>query len=148
MAGRCSVISGAVRRGEKGDKGERGTDAPTITNWHADSERYSITPFFSNRADGTGAGASPGTQGRARRRLPDGSTAICVLLPRVARLPHVGLNRVPSVCSRCSSLGTHVHIGEHDRETGGRLLGSQTYIYRWTGRAAKASAALSWRAAR
>jgi hypothetical protein len=48
MAGRCSVISGAVRRGEKGDKGERGTDAPTITNWHVDSERYSITPFFSN----------------------------------------------------------------------------------------------------
>jgi hypothetical protein len=47
---------------------------------------------------------------------------------RVTCLPHMGLNRVPPVGNRCSSLGRMFILMNMER---GYLLGSQTYIYRW-----------------
>jgi hypothetical protein len=47
---------------------------------------------------------------------------------RVTCLPHMGLNRVPPVGNRCSSLGRMFILMNMER---GYLLGSQTYIYHW-----------------
>jgi hypothetical protein len=68
------------------------------------------TPTVSSRARGAASG----------RPSKMKATLAGVLGERgaVSWLPHVRINSAPSVGNRCSSLGTHVHIDEHDRGMG------------------------------